>query len=131
MTDHQLYIVVAIPFFFAVLLWLAITLSNRSAIAAMSKRLDDEYDSLSKRVDTIAESLNKRIDAATESLNTRIEDLRSEVRTRFTSQDARTSDISRRIGRLETESDKLDDDLRLNHGERISTLEARLVDRVG
>jgi len=137
MTNVQFYFAVGLPIFSILIVWLGSTLVNIRAINALAHRIDDQGKridelgknlnqridelgkSLNQRTDELGNNLNQRIQDYSQGLNLRIDDLRSEMRAGFAS-------VNERLGRLETRFDRIEDEVRKDHENRLARLEARV-----
>lgn len=85
----------------------------------LNQRIDELGKSLNQRTDELGNNLNQRIEDYSQSLNLRIDDLRTEMRAGFAS-------VNERLGRLETRFDRIEDEVRKDHENRLARLEARV-----
>jgi peptidoglycan hydrolase CwlO-like protein len=97
LTNAQFYIAIGVPTFTVLVTWLGTTISNRSA-------LSDFRAEMYRAIDGVA--------GETKGFRNEIKDLRAEMTRRF--------DV------LEAKIDKLDD-ARINHEQRITKLEERIL----
>ena len=104
MSNLQFYFAMGVPFFTVVLMFIVATISNRSAINDLGKRIDD----LGKRID----DLGKRVDDQSSGLNKRMDDFRI--------------DVTGRLERIEKKLGELEVTVRQNHESRLAVLEAKV-----
>ncbi len=113
MSNMQFYFAMGVPFFTVVLMFIVATISNRSAINDLGKRIDD----LGKRMDDLGAGLNKRMDDLGAGLNKRMDDFRM--------------DVTGRLERIEKKLSEVEITVRQNHESRLAVLESKVFSKAG
>ena len=103
--------------------------SNRTAIDDLRSEMRDGLANLRAEMTGGAASLRAEMTSGFAAVNLRVDDLRSEVTTGFAGVNLRVEDLSARVGRVEARLDTIDNELRIGHERRISTLEAQVLGR--